>query len=146
MSTSLQNGINTLIGQIDAPIASFFTSCVHCGLCADACLFYTETKDPKYTPIHKLEPMRRLWQQEYTFWGKLMKKVGLSKPVTDEELAEWEPLVYDSCTLCGRCSLVCPVDSCISMVRVDTGRPPLTWKEFQADPGAHKHLGPHNAH
>ncbi|WP_419583121.1 hypothetical protein [Thiolapillus sp.] len=44
----------------------FFSSCVHCGLCAQACLFYTETCDPAKTPIHKLEPMRRLWEQEYT--------------------------------------------------------------------------------
>lgn len=118
MSKSLQRGINSLIEQIDAPIATFFTSCVHCGLCADACLFYTETQDPKYTPIHKLEPMRRVWQQEYTFWGKLMSRLGLSKPVTDEELSAWEPLVYDSCTLCGRCSLACPVgNDIVYMVR-----------------------------
>jgi hypothetical protein len=32
------------------------------------------------------------------------------------------------------------------MVRVDTGRPPLTWKEYQKDPASHPHLGPHNAH
>jgi len=118
MATSLQRGIQAMIEQIDAPMATFFSACVHCGLCADACLFYTETQDPKYTPIHKLAPMRRVWQQEFTFWGKLMKKLGLSKPVTDAELAEWEPLVYDSCTLCGRCSLVCPVGNDIAyMVR-----------------------------
>jgi dihydropyrimidine dehydrogenase (NAD+) subunit PreA len=55
-------------------------------------------------------------------------------------------IVESTCVGCNLCSLVCPVDGCISMVRVDTGRPPLTWKEFQADPSAHKHLGPHNAH
>jgi Fe-S oxidoreductase len=87
-------------------------------MCAHACLFYTETGDPKYTPIHKLEPMRRVWQQEYTFWGKLKKTLGLCKPVTDQELADWEELVYDSCTLCGRCSLVCPVGNDIAyMIR-----------------------------
>ena len=118
MSTSLQRGINTMIEQIDTPIATFFTSCVHCGLCADACLFYTETQDPKYTPIYKLQPLRRVWQQQYTFWGKLMFKLGLSKPVTDEELSAWEPLLYDSCTLCGRCSLACPVgNDIVYMVR-----------------------------
>ncbi len=118
MSASLDKGISVLKEVIDAPIASYFSSCVHCGLCAEACLFYTETGDPKYTPIHKLEPLRRVYQQEYTLLGRLSKILGLSKPVTDEELEEWKPLVYDSCTLCGRCSLVCPVgNDLVYMVR-----------------------------
>jgi Fe-S oxidoreductase len=109
MSASLQRGIDAFKQQIDAPVAAFFSSCVRCGLCAEACLFYTETGNPAYTPIHKLEPMRRTWQQEYTFWGKLASSLGISKPVSDAELTEWETLVYDSCTMCGRCSMVCPV-------------------------------------
>lgn len=118
MSTSLEQGVGRLVGVIDAPIASFFNSCVHCGLCADACLFYTETGDPKYTPIHKLEPLRRVWKTEFTFWGKLLATLGLEKRVTLDELKEWETLVYDSCTLCGRCSLVCPVGNDLAyMVR-----------------------------
>jgi Fe-S oxidoreductase len=118
MSASLQRGINALKEVIDAPVASFFSSCVHCGLCAEACLFYTETGDPKYTPIHKLEPLRRVWEREYTLVGRLKKLLGLSKALTDDDLAEWETLVYDSCTLCGRCSMVCPVGNDIAyMVR-----------------------------
>jgi Fe-S oxidoreductase len=118
MSASFERGINAFKEQIDAPVAAFFSSCVRCGLCAQACLFYTETRDPKYTPINKLEPMRRVWQQEYSFWGKLAGALGLSKPVTDAELTEWETLVYDSCTMCGRCSMVCPVGNDIAyMIR-----------------------------
>jgi Fe-S oxidoreductase len=118
MSASLERGINAFKEQIDAPVASFFSSCVRCGLCAQACLFHTETGAPEYTPIHKLEPLRRVWKQEYTFWGKLAGSLGLSKPVTDAELADWETLVYDSCTLCGRCSMVCPVGNDITyMIR-----------------------------
>jgi len=115
---SLERGIHAFKEAIDAPVASFFSSCVRCGLCAHACLFFTETEDPKYTPIHKLEPLRRVWQQEYTFWGRLASALGLSKPVTDEDLADWETLVYDSCTMCGRCSMICPVGNDIAyMIR-----------------------------
>lgn len=118
MTASFEKGINALKEVIDAPIASYFNSCVRCGLCAEACLFHTETGDPKYTPIYKLEPLRRVYRQEYTLLGRLGKMLGLSKPVTDEELAEWKPLVYDSCTLCGRCSMVCPVgNDIVYMVR-----------------------------
>jgi len=80
--------------------------------------------------------MRRVWQQEYTFWGKLLKFLGLAKPVTHDELAQWEELVYDSCTLCGRCSLVCPVGNDITyMIRkfregmVASGHAPQGLKE-----------------
>jgi len=102
-------GVAALDRQIDARVASYFSSCVHCGLCAEACLFYTETGDPRYTPIYKLEPMRRLWRQKHTFWGRLAAVMGLARPLTEQDFADWEELLYDSCTMCGRCSMVCPV-------------------------------------
>jgi Fe-S oxidoreductase len=115
---SLERGLKALREEMDAPVAAFFSSCVHCGLCASACPFYEETGDPKYTPIHKLEPMRLLWEQEYTLWGQLKDKLGLGKQITDQMLADWEPLLYDSCSMCGRCSMVCPVGNDIQyMIR-----------------------------
>jgi len=136
MSVSLQKGIEAFKQQIDAPIASFFNSCVHCGMCAGSCLFYVATGDPKYTPIHKLEPLRRVWKQEYTFWGRLASRLGLGKSLTDDDLEQWQELLYDSCTLCGRCSLVCPVgNDLVYMIRkaregmVASGHAPKGLKE-----------------
>ncbi len=115
---TLQRGINAFKEQVNAPVAAFFSSCVSCGICAEACLFYTETGDPKYTPIRKLEPLKRVWEQEYTLTGKIKAMLGLGKPVTDELLQEWQELLYDSCTMCGRCTMVCPVGNDIAyMIR-----------------------------
>ncbi len=115
---SLERGLAAFREEIDAPVAAFFSSCVRCGICAQACPFYVETGDPKYTPILKVEPLRLVWEREFTLWGKIKGLLGLGKQVTDAMLEEWEPLVYDSCTMCGRCSMVCPVGIDIqSMVR-----------------------------
>ena len=111
---TFERGLNALREQIDAPVASFFSSCVHCGMCADACHFYQETGDPQYTPIHKVDLMRRLWSQEFTLLGKAKGLLGLNKAITDEDFTKWETLVYDSCTMCGRCSLTCPVGNDIT--------------------------------
>ncbi len=118
MSTSFENGINTLKEVIDAPIASYLSSCTNCGLCAQACIFYTETGNAKYTPIRRVEPMRRVWEQEFTLVGKAKKALGISKPVTEQDLKDCVELAFESCTTCGRCSMVCPVgNDIVYMIR-----------------------------
>jgi Fe-S oxidoreductase len=118
MSTSFENGISTLKKVIDAPIASYFSSCTRCGICAQACLFFTETGDARYTPIHRVEPMRRIWEQEYTVVGKLKKLIGLSAAVSEQDLKDAVELNFESCTTCGRCSMMCPVgNDIVYMIR-----------------------------
>jgi len=116
MSASLEKGINALKEQVDSTVAAFFSSCTHCGMCAEACLFCTETGDAARTPINKAEPLRRIWRAEYTLLGRVGKMFGLTAKVDDALLTEWETLVYDSCTLCGRCSMVCPVGNDIALL------------------------------
>lgn len=118
MTDRAKIAINAFKEQIDGAVSAYLSSCVHCGLCAHACLFFNETGDPRYTPIHKLEPLRRVWWSEYTLFGKLASLVGLAPKVTEELLAEWQELTYNACSLCGRCSMVCPVGNDIAgMIR-----------------------------
>ncbi len=39
-------------------------------------------------------------------------------------------ILEDQCTGCNLCSLVCPVDGCITMRRVDDGKNPVTWNDY----------------
>ena len=38
----------------------------------------------------------------------------------------------DECVGCNLCYMVCPVENCISMLEVDTGKPAQTWKQREA--------------
>lgn len=87
--------------------ALWLESCIHCGNCAEACHFYVQTQDPKYTPAHKLELMRRSYRREMGPFRWLYKALG--QEISIQELSAWQELIYDSCTVCGRCSMVCPM-------------------------------------
>ncbi len=84
-------------------------SCIHCGMCADACHFYIATEDPKYTPIWKVEPFKQAYKRESGPFAPIYRLLGLKKEVTTAELEQWQELLFDSCNLCGRCSLICPM-------------------------------------
>jgi Fe-S oxidoreductase len=89
--------------------ATYLESCIHCGHCAEACHFYVTSGDPQYTPIWKLEPFKQAYQRESGPFAWLYRTFNLDKPVSAGELREWQELLYDSCTMCGRCTLACPM-------------------------------------
>lgn len=98
--------------------ATYMEACIHCGACAKACHFYEATHDPKFTPILKLEPFKQAYKREAGPLAFVYKRLGLKPRVTIDELESWQELLYDSCTLCGRCTLICPMSIDIaSLVR-----------------------------
>jgi Fe-S oxidoreductase len=110
-------------------------SCIHCGMCAESCHFYEVTGDPKYTPIWKLEPFKQAYKREHGPFAFFYRALNLKREVTEAQLEEWQHLLYDSCTVCGRCSLMCPmgidIAGLISDARHGMARAGLVPKELR---------------
>jgi Fe-S oxidoreductase len=105
----LRRAMANLAKNMNRTTATYMEACVHCGQCAEACHYYVQTGDPKYTPIWKLEIFKQAYKRESSPFAPFYRLFGLKKKVTTEQLAEWQELIYDSCTMCGRCSLICPM-------------------------------------
>ena len=97
------------VQEVGALSAFRLESCIHCGICADACHFYIATEDPQYTPIWKVEPFKQAYKREASPFAPLFKLFGLKREVTADQLERWQHLLFDSCNMCGRCSLICPM-------------------------------------
>lgn len=74
--------------------------CIHCNLCYIAC----------NDAAHQCIDMHTLQ----------VKDEMIMQPTVREE----------DCVGCDLCSKVCPVDDCITMVQIDTGRPHITWNQL----------------
>lgn len=113
----LEKARSTFVRKLDSNMATQLESCIHCGHCATACHFYTPTQDPKYTPIRKLDLLKRVYRRDLSPLRWLHRLY--TPDITFADLEEWQELVFDSCTECGRCSMVCPMGVNIaSMVNV----------------------------
>ena len=95
--------------EVGALSAFRLESCIHCGICADACHFYIATEDPQYTPIWKVEPFKQAYKRESSAFAPLFRLLGLKREVKADQLENWQHLLFDSCNMCGRCSLICPM-------------------------------------
>jgi Fe-S oxidoreductase len=104
-----QRALDTMVQETGGWVAAQLEACTRCGLCAEACHFYQATHNPEYAPIWKAELLRRTYQQRFTLSGLVKLAVGWEKPVSDDDLAAWSKLVYQACTLCNKCAMVCPM-------------------------------------
>ncbi len=96
-----------MLSKIDRSMAVDLESCVKCGYCSEACHFFVQTHEAKYVPTRKLDLLRRVYGREVSplrFVRRLFEA-----EITADELRQWQELVYDSCTECGRCSMACPM-------------------------------------
>jgi Fe-S oxidoreductase len=96
-----------LLTRLDSDMAFELESCVHCGMCAEACHFYVQTEDAKYTPTLKYDLLRWVYRREVGPQRWLYRLI--SRDIRIQDLRDWEERVFDSCTECGRCALMCPM-------------------------------------
>ena len=89
--------INGVLGvESGARMKSYVQTCVHCGLCSEACHHYlSNDNNPKYSPVGKVK--RTIW--------KMLDKKGKFTP---EECREAVVIGQTECNLCRRCQQYCP--------------------------------------
>ncbi|HVN54837.1 MAG TPA: (Fe-S)-binding protein [Anaerolineaceae bacterium] len=104
-----QFAMNTFVKETGGYVASQLEACTRCGICAEACHFYQATSNPEFAPVWKIELLKRAYEQRFTLTGKAKLALGIDKPITDADLHHFSKIVYEACTMCNKCSMVCPM-------------------------------------
>ncbi len=117
----ISKGLEPLNGNGDSRLLTQINSCVHCGLCAESCLFYLATKDPRLTPARKVDLVASIYKRYHTFTGKYFPRLVNARDLDKETVDEMVDLLFGSCTGCGRCTIHCSIGVDISYL-VEVGR------------------------
>jgi Fe-S oxidoreductase len=92
----IEKTINMVLGRLSARLKAGIETCIHCGLCSDACAYYlSNDRAPTYAPAAKVK---------MTLW-EMIKKKGKVEP---EFIKQCARIVFTECNACHRCSLYCP--------------------------------------
>jgi Fe-S oxidoreductase len=85
-----------LKGESGARLKAYVETCIHCGLCSEACHYYlSHDKDPRYSPVGKIKQ---------TLWPMLKKK----GKVDAEFIKRASEIASTECNVCKRCAMYCP--------------------------------------
>ena len=85
-----------LKGEAGARLKAYVETCVHCGLCSEACHYYlSHDNDPKFSPVGKVKQ---------TIW-EMVKKRGKVDAAFIKTAAR---IAHTECNLCKRCAMYCP--------------------------------------
>jgi Fe-S oxidoreductase len=85
-----------LKGESGARLKAYVDTCIHCGLCSEACHYYlSHDKDPRYSPVGKVK--QTLWE--------MLKNKGR---VDAEFIKKASEIASTECNTCKRCAMYCP--------------------------------------
>jgi len=101
--------------------------CIHCGLCYIAC------EDGAHQSIRWDKVPFADFVRANGHDARLVRSGdALVMPGAGGDTVNVFTINEKTCVGCNMCSLVCPADGCITMKEVDTGKPPMSWNEYQA--------------
>ena len=117
----IYKGLDVFQDQDDSRLTTALNSCVHCGLCAESCIYYLATGDDRFTPARKVDIVSSVYRRYQTFSGKLLPGLVNARKLNQQTANEMVDLLFGACTMCGRCTLHCSIGVDISYI-VRTGR------------------------
>jgi len=79
-------------------------ACTRCGECLKVCPVYTQRNEEEIDPRGKIQAFKSFIRSQYGLWAKIFGP----KKLDEEKLKKFSEMVY-RCTLCGECSVSCPV-------------------------------------
>lgn len=79
-------------------------ACTRCGECLNYCPVYAERGEEDIDPRGKIQAFKSFIRGQYGLWARIFGP----KKLDEEMLKKFSEMVY-RCTLCGECSVSCPV-------------------------------------
>ncbi len=101
--------------------------CVNCGLC------YVSCEDGCHQSIKRSKVPQGKFLAGLSQGSRQPIRSGdqVVLPSAGDGYVNVFEIVEDTCVGCNMCSLVCPVQDCITMQQRDQDKPPMTWRQYQ---------------
>jgi len=117
----MKKGLEPLEVNGNSRLLTHLNSCVHCGLCAESCVYFRVYGDEHYVPAKKVDIVSSVYRRYHTFTGRYFPWLTGARELNKATIEEMVDLLYGSCTMCDRCTVHCSIGVDIGYL-VRTGR------------------------
>jgi Fe-S oxidoreductase len=117
----IEKGLGAFRENNGSKLLTHLNSCVHCGLCAESCIYYLVTGDERFIPARKVDLVSSVYRRYCTLTGKIAPGLVNARELDEATVGEMVDLLYGACTMCGRCVSHCSIGVDIAYL-VRTGR------------------------
>ncbi|MDY0015532.1 MAG: (Fe-S)-binding protein [Bacteroidales bacterium] len=112
----IDKALKILKMRTDSKLVTHLNACVHCGLCADSCMYYKSMQEDKFIPARKVELVASLYRRYCTLTGMIAPKLVNARELDEKMAEEMVDVLFGACTLCGRCVKHCSIGVDIAYV------------------------------